>query len=82
MKKVNAAIGARFPKVFLVKGDGYYYVASDDMATGNKIGILYQTSIAISKLNAVPLNRWMQEVEAVMNDYMRHETERMPVFNV
>lgn len=80
LRQINAEIEKRYPKVFLVKGRGYYYLASDDDRISLKLAALYTTSIAIFRMGHLSLDRWMQEVRVVLNDAQRHPSERRPVF--
>lgn len=66
MKQVNEAIGAKYPGVFLVKGKGYYYIASDEDKQALYIASLYQTSVYVSKLNQLTVEQWVSSVDALM----------------
>lgn len=80
LKRVNKAIEEKYPKVFLVKGNGYYYLASDDSEIGLKLATLHTTSIDIFDISHLSLERWMDEVKYVLSDSNRSEDERSPVY--
>lgn len=80
LKQVNAEIEKNYPGVFLVKGNGYFYLASNDDKIGLALATLYTTSIGLFAIDHLPLDRWMQEVKAVLNDEQRHPSERSPVY--
>jgi hypothetical protein len=66
LKQVNAAIDKVHPKVFLVKDKNYFFIASDDEQMGLKIAGLYQASIYVSRLNELPIERWVSEVTKLL----------------
>lgn len=68
LKKVNEAIEKAFPNVFLVKGEGYFYIASDDEATGLKIAGLFQTSVYVCNLSAYTPEQWVNEVRRLFEE--------------
>lgn len=68
LKQVNAAIEKEFPKVFLVKDNGYFFIASDDNETGLKLAGFYQTSIYVAKLTQLTIEQWVREVKLLMNN--------------
>ena len=68
MNQVNEAIQKEFPTVFLVKDNGYFFIASDDKEWGLKIAGLYQTSIYTAKLNYQPIERWVEDVRQLINN--------------
>lgn len=68
IKAVNKAIQAKHPHVELVKGKGYYYIASDHEATALKLAGLYTTSIPVYSLNHMPLEKWLTSVDSLLNE--------------
>lgn len=66
LKQVNAEIAKEFPHVFLVRGNGYYYIATDDNQTGSVIGGFYTTSISVPKLNMLTIEQWVSNVRHLM----------------
>ncbi len=65
--QVNKAIAAKFPHVFLVRGKGYYYIASNDEATGLKIAGLYTSSIGVFSIKHQTVEAWVKDVETLLN---------------
>ena len=65
--QVNRAIGEKFPDVFLAKGEGYFYIASDNEEMGLRIAGLYTTSIPVYKLNEQTIEGWVRDVELLLN---------------
>lgn len=80
LAKVNKAINAKYPGVQLTKGEGYFYLYSDDKEIGLKICGLYTSSIGVFAINHLNLEQWLMHVNRVLNDAERLETEREPVF--
>lgn len=62
LKQLNELIAKVFPNVFLVRSDGYFYVASNDKATGIKIGSLYQSGIYTQDIEDFTIEQWIKEV--------------------
>jgi len=62
LRVVNEAIQKEFPTCFLHKGEGYFFIASDDEKWGMKIASMYQQGIYVHKINQQSLERWMQDV--------------------
>jgi hypothetical protein len=59
---INNEIEKEFPHVKLARGEGYYYIYSDDHETGLRIADLYSTSIYVNQLRHLTLEQWVQEV--------------------
>jgi hypothetical protein len=68
LAEVNKAIQAKFPKVELVRGRGYYYIASEDDEMGLKIAGLYTTSIPVAFLHQQTIQGWVNSVEYLFKD--------------
>lgn len=68
LSAVNKAISELHPYIFLQKGNGYYYVASDDYETSMFLAGLFTTSIYVNKLNAYTLEYWIKEVKSILGD--------------
>lgn len=69
--EVNKAIAAKFPGVFLVKGNGYYYIASDDDTMADKIAGLYTSSIGVCRITQQTVTQWVKDVEYLFEDRER-----------
>lgn len=66
LAQVNAAIAKEFPKVILVRGEGYFYIASDDNEVGIFLAGLYTTSIPVAKLSQQSVEVWVNDVRNLM----------------
>ncbi len=62
LKTLNLAIQKEIPNVFLVKGNGYFYIASNDQDLALKIAGLNQSGIYVSRLNELSIDRWIKEI--------------------
>lgn len=72
LKTVNKAIQTKFPNVELVKGNGYFYIVGmQDTPMALTVAELYETSIYTYQLNDLPIERWVREVELLLNQDMR-----------
>lgn len=67
LAQVNREIQKRFPEIMLVKGRGYFYIASDDENMGLKLAELYTTSIMVNKLTQQTVEAWVKDVEYLVN---------------
>lgn len=72
MKQVNDAIQKVYPTVFLVKDKNYFFIASDDHDMGMRIAGLYQSSIPVYRLNELTIERWVEEVKALLEAKQRY----------
>lgn len=68
LKTVNKAIEAKFPKVRLEKGKGYFYIYSDDDEMALKIAGLHTTSIYCYQISQQSVERWVGDVEILLKD--------------
>jgi hypothetical protein len=68
LKQVNRAIQKRFPLVRLIRGNGYYYIVSDDEDMQLKICSLYTTSIGVYSVKHQAVQTWVNDVEALLKD--------------
>jgi hypothetical protein len=80
LSKVNKYIQTKYPEIELVKGENYFYVASDNDEIALKLARLFSTSIYVSKLNNVSLDKWLEYVEYVLEDSERSSVDREPVY--
>lgn len=58
--------------VKLIKGEGYYYIYSDDEEMSLKIAGLYTSSIHVHKLNQQTIARWVEDVESLFTSDMNN----------
>jgi hypothetical protein len=70
---VNKAIQAKYPTIMLVKGEGYFYIASNDDEMGLKIAGLYTSSIPVYSINQLSIEKWVAEVDQLVA-YFDEET--------
>jgi len=82
LAKVNKAIAAKYPGVKLAKGEGNFFIYSEDKELDLKIGMLYQTSIPVFAINHLSLEKWVESVGYVLEDKHELECNRNPVFPV
>ena len=80
LKLVNEYIQIKYPEIELVKGNGYFYVYSDNDTVGLKLAGLYTTSIGVCHLKHASIEKWREMVDYVLMDSDRHESEREPVY--
>lgn len=62
LNDLNKVVSEKFPKLFLVPGDGYFYIASADKATGEKIGRLEQSGIYVANVHDLTFNGWIKAI--------------------
>lgn len=65
--EVNKALAKAHPGIFLVRGEGYYYVASDDKEIGLKLAGLYTTSIPVYSITFLSVEDWIDQVSTILN---------------
>lgn len=68
LKQINKAIGEKYPGVFLVKGKGYFYIASDEEEMGLRIAGLYQSGIYVYRLSSYKVEEWVREVGYMLGE--------------
>jgi hypothetical protein len=78
LKALNEIIGKRFPHVFLERGEGYFYIASNDRETGNRIGALYQSGIYMSDIEDLTIDEWIKEVEKLFSETNSPDVTAIP----
>ena len=62
IKQVNKEIAKTYPTVKLAKGNGYFYIYSEDIETGNFLASLYSTSILVDKINHLTIKQWIEAI--------------------
>lgn len=67
LKRITKEIQKHWPKVELVRGEGYFYLYSSDEEVGLKLSSLYTTGIYVNLLSHLTLEQWVQEVRVIMN---------------
>ena len=65
---VNEAIQKKHPKIVLERGEGHFYVASDDPEMGLFLASLYTTSIHVYAIWHLTVEQWIEEVEKILAD--------------
>ena len=58
---------AGLEKVQLEKGNGYFYIWSDDEETAFYIAGLYSTSIMVNSFNQLKIETWIKEIKQLLN---------------
>lgn len=79
LAKVNKAIHAKFPEIKLIRGEGYYYIYSDNEALSLKIAGLFTSSIPVYSIKHASIEKLVEMVEHVLNDLDRSIYEREPI---
>lgn len=69
IKSVNKAIAARGIKAEIFQGDGYLYFYGDD------VELAYTTSVAVCRLNHLSLERWMQELDDIVDSHKKFKED-------
>lgn len=59
---------AGLEKVQLEKGEGYFYIWSDDEETALKIARLYDNMIMVNSFNQLPIVVWIHEIKELLED--------------
>jgi hypothetical protein len=68
IKEINKAIQAEIhPKLILVRGEGYYYIASDDNELALQIAGLKSSAIWVNSLKQLGAKGWVDAVREVFN---------------
>jgi len=67
LKKVNKKIKETIGDFRLVKGLGYFYVVSDDIALDLKLATLESTSIHVCHLTHQSLEDWLEDVREIVD---------------
>ena len=62
LNQVNKEIAKTYPTVKIAKGDGYFYIYSDDKKTGLYLASLYTTSICVNNINHLTLPQWIEAI--------------------
>lgn len=65
LSQVNKAIQKQIGNVTLFKGEGYFYVWSEDQELGLKLAELESTSIYVRYLNQQSLEEWLEDVKRI-----------------
>jgi len=68
LKQVNQAIKKEIGNFELRKGNGYFYVISEDPNIGLKLASLFSTSIFVCHLKHQSIYEWMQDVKRITNN--------------
>jgi len=78
--QVNKYIHNKYPDIDLVRGEGYFYITSDDDVVNEKLAGLYTTSIPVFSIRHQTFDTWMNDIENLLLDVNRHEVDRQPVY--
>lgn len=65
MKRINAAIAAKYPTVELIKDNGFFYLYSDNEEWGLRIAGMHQSSIMVARVDSYDIAGWVKEVDAL-----------------
>lgn len=67
LEALNKEIQKKYPGLELVRGEGYYYLYSDDPELGLKIAGLFCSGIYVYDVSHISLERWLIEIENLFN---------------
>lgn len=59
---------AGLERVQLEKGEGYFYIWSDDEETALKIAGLHDNMIMVNSFNQLPIVVWIHEIKELLED--------------
>lgn len=79
LSQVNKALAAELPGIRLVKGNGYYYVTSNDDNLLEQICGLYTTSIGVCHISQQTVEQWIADVKYILSDSHRFGLDQCPV---
>lgn len=79
INQVQKEIKKLFPLIELIKGEGYFWIWSEDEETAKKIGQLFSTSIYVDKICHLSMEQWIQSVKSVLAD--TEGQKRNPVYD-
>jgi len=65
---LNKELEKHFPHVRLARGEGYYYIYSDNEETGLRIAGLYSSGIYVNQLKHLTIEQWIQEVRDLFDE--------------
>jgi hypothetical protein len=66
LKQVNTAIKKAGLDIILCKGEGYFYITSDDTDIGLYLSSLECTSIYVCHLNHQSVEDWVHDVKEIL----------------
>ena len=69
IKGINKLIKEEVGNFRLVKGSGYFYVASDDKGLGLQLAGLPTTSIYVCSLNHQSTQDWIDDVKNIISQF-------------
>jgi hypothetical protein len=67
LKKLNKNLKILYPNIQVAKGEGYFFIYSDDKYMGEFLSSKYTTSIHVNKVNDLTLNQWIEEIKLLIN---------------
>jgi hypothetical protein len=70
LAQVNRAIQKQVGNVMLRKGDGYFYVTSDDDQIDRALMAQYMTSIYVCHLNQQSVESWIADVQEITKNVL------------
>ena len=70
LKQVNKAMQKEVGNVVLCKGEGYFYVSSDDAEIGLKLASLETTSIYVCHLNQQSVEEWVKDARQITSNVL------------
>ena len=74
LKQVNNSIQKEIGNFTLVKGEGYFYIYSEDYELDLKLKSLYTTSIYVCHLNHQSIKDWLEDVKYIVSKIKQQNT--------
>lgn len=68
LNQINKAVQAKYPRVMVCRGEGYFYLWSEDEALQLKIAGLYDNNIGVCKVNHLSLEQWVASVKYIIEE--------------
>lgn len=66
LNQINKEIQKKHPHVYVVKGEGYFYLWSDDDKTALFLAGLYENAIYAYRVNHLTLTQWAARVDDII----------------
>lgn len=66
LQEVNRALATSLPGVILVKGEGYFYIVSDNKALAAAIAKLPETQINEASITFKTVDEWVSAVRTLL----------------
>lgn len=82
LAQVNRAIHKEFPHVNLFRGEGYFFIYSDNEKWADAIATLPSSSIYTYRLNQQSVEQWVSDVRRLVAQIDWEDAQALPDFNI